>query len=117
MSKGGAGDRPFSASDIQLRRKFKHARAFGVDGPCNRANCAQFSSAMERHVADPETSAIPCTFGRGPEAGGFPALVYLNERTGLAVITDRRGRYVTGFRPTAGQLSSLFSVGRLGGGS
>ena len=112
-----AGDRPFSASDAQLTKKFKHARAFGVDGACNRANRARFASAMKRHVDDPETSVIPCTFGRGPGIGGFPALVYLNVRTRLAVMTDREGQYVTGFRLTAGQLGSLFSVGRLGGGS
>ena len=116
MSEGGDGAPPFSASDAQLTKKFKHARAFGVEGPCNRANLARFASALERHVADPETFVIPCIFGRGEEAGGFPALVYLNERTGLAVITDRRGDYVTGFQPTAGQLNFLFSVGRLGGG-
>lgn len=116
MSEAAAGDRPFRCIDVQVRRKFKHASEFGVDGRFDQQRAVLFVAAMSAHVTDGETRAVPVRFGRGAGSGGFAAVCYVNERTGLAVVTTVDGTFVTGYRLSDGQLDHVLRHGKLGGG-
>lgn len=116
MSEGRAGERPFRATDIQLRRKFKPAFVFGVGGPYNRENGALFAQALAAHVADLESRPVAIRYGRGVGSGGFAAICYVRERTWLAVVTTTGGTFVTGYELSPEQMDNVLRRGKLGGG-
>jgi hypothetical protein len=94
----------------QLQSKFKHAGDFGIAGNFNRANATAFENAIRTHVNNEATQVIQGTY-RGQEV-----LHFLDPRTGLNVITDRAGQFISGWRLSAAQLQHVLANGRLGGG-
>ena len=105
-----AVERTVTASARQLQRKFKHAPDFGITGPYNTANRASFAEAVERHVSSPATRAIPGTYHRQAVTH------FVDPRTGLNVMRDADGAFISGYRLNAEQLRHVLATGRLGGG-
>ena len=97
----------FSADPSQLQAKFKHADDFGVKEPWNKKALAQFERAVANHVNDPATQVINGTYR------GNPVVHHLNPQTGLNVMTDTGGRFISGWKLNAQQLQNVLSRGSL----
>lgn len=93
-----------------LQKKFKHASDFGVSGNFNPANAAKFQQAIKKHVADSVTNVIRGTYH------GRPVKHYVNPQTGLNVVKDASGQFVSGWKLSPAQLNHVLSGGKLGGG-
>lgn len=91
----------------QLQKKFKHAGDFGITGNYNPSNAIKFQQAMENHLADPATKEIVGTYR------GEPVIHYVNPDTGLEVITDRAGNFISSFKLNPAQLTNVLSRGSL----
>jgi RHS repeat-associated protein len=109
---GGGYSRPASKilrrTERQLQKGFsKHAADFGLTGNWNPSRAADFSRAIHTHINSPDVREIAGIY-RGIEGTN-----YLNPSTGLNVFADAAGNFVTGFRLTAEQLSSVLNSGRL----
>ena len=96
-----------SFSPQQLQKKFKHANDFGVKGNYNTANASQFQQAIENHLADPATQEITGTFR------GQPVTHYVNPNTGLNVMKDASGNFVSGWKLSPAQLTHVLTTGKL----
>jgi hypothetical protein len=94
----------------QLQHAFKHAKDFGVSGNASNRTLAQFSSAINSHVSAPGTRAIQGTFR------GTPVTHHVDPSTGLNVIRDSSGNFLSGWRLSPQQLENVLTTGRLGGG-
>ena len=94
----------------QLQAKFKHAGDFGVAGNFNKATLAQYEAAIRSTVVDPSTSVIHGTYR------GQAATIYFNQKSGLGVIVDPKGNFVSGWKLTPQQAQHLKCSGKLGGG-
>lgn len=97
----------FNFSARQLQKKFKHARDFGVSGRYNTTNASQFQRAIENHLADPATKQITGTFR------GQPVTHYINPNTGLNVMKDAAGNFLSGWKLSSTQLSHVLATGKL----
>lgn len=76
----------FRADQTQLQAKFKHARAFGIEGNWNRANAQLFEQALRYHVYNnPNTVRIVGTYR------GEAAIHYVDPTTRLHVMTYPNG--------------------------
>ena len=102
------------ASTVLLRtprnlQKFfgKHGADFGLTGNWNPSRAADASRAIHQHINSPGVRTI-----QGPYRGN-PATHYLDPRTGLNVVADRAGNFVTGYRLGPDQLSDLLTTGHL----
>lgn len=93
-----------------LQKKFKHARDFGVSGNYSLSNAAKFAKAIEKHVSSPSTKIIRGFYRKQPVKH------YLDPKTGLNVIKDASGRFVSGWKLSSAQLKHVLSTGKLGGG-
>ncbi len=82
-------------STSQLQSKFKHAGDFGVNGTPNKANLQAFDTAIQRHVDAADTQKIAGTYR------GNPVNIYVDPKTGLAVITDRLRNFISGWKLSA----------------
>ncbi len=96
-------------AEKQLQSKFKHAQAFGVEGNYSKANAQAFQSAIEKHVSGPDTRATQGIY-RGQDA-----TLYTDPNTGLAVIADTEGNFLSGWKLNPEQLRCVLESGRLGG--
>ena len=96
------GSRDIAFSSEQLKKKFKHAKYFGVTEKFNIANVRKFQSAIEAHIKDVNTVAIPGTY-RGTIKGTH----YYNPKTRLWVFKDEAGRFLTGWELYPSQRKDL----------
>jgi RHS repeat-associated protein len=103
----GASSRILGNSAKQLQKKFKHAGDFGVPGGYSRASAAAFSRALNQHINSPAVRAISGTYR------GNPVTHYVNPGTGLNVIADQAGNFVSGWRLSGAQLQNVLSRGSL----
>jgi hypothetical protein len=94
----------------QLRAKFKHAADFGVEGGYNPSSASRYEAALRTHVNAPGTRALSGSYR------AQPVTHYLDPVTGLNVIVDTRGEYVSGWRLSRDQLRHVLATGSLGGG-
>ena len=94
----------------QLQHAFKHAQNFGVSGNANNRTLAAFQAAIQSHVSNVGTVAIQGTY-RGSEVTHF-----VNASTGLNVMKDASGNFLSGWKLSAQQLEHVFKDGKLGGG-
>jgi hypothetical protein len=101
---------PISISDKQLQKKFKHAKDFGVDGNYSKANAEKYRDAINGHVNDSATQTIQGTYH------GSPAVHHYNPNTGVNVITDPSGNFVSGWKLSPTQSQHVLTTGNLGGG-
>jgi hypothetical protein len=99
--------RTLVAAERQLQMKFKHAGDFGVTGNYNRASAQQFREALQRHVSNPEVRQIVGQCRKND------AIHYLDPRSGLNVVTDRAGNFITGWRLEGVQLRDVSTRGWL----
>ena len=99
-----------SFAPSQLQAKFKHAEDFGVQGNYNKANGEAYEKALRDHMSDPNTQQISGTYR------GQPAEIYYNSKTGNAVITDKAGNYISGWKLSTDQVQHVLTSGKLGGG-
>jgi uncharacterized protein involved in type VI secretion and phage assembly len=91
----------------QLQKKFKHAGDFGIDGNWSSTTAGEYEAALQRHVSDPATKVISGTY-RGKQA-----IHYVNPKTGLNVITDSKGTFVSGWKLNPDQLNNVLTRGSL----
>ena len=91
----------------QLASKFKHASAFGVLGRYSRGGAARFSAAIHQHINSPGVRAINGSYR------GMPVTHYLDPSTGLNVIVDKAGNFISGWKLSAGQLQNVLTHGGL----
>ncbi len=91
----------------QLQRKYKHAADFGVVGNYNRANGEMFADAITRHVSGPGTKKISGTYR------GNPVTHYVDSQTGLNVIVDASGNFLSGWKLNPAQLQNILRHGGL----
>ncbi len=92
----------------QLQSKWDHASDFGVGGNYNPENETAFRNAIESHMTDANTIEIDGTY-RGQAGYKF----FVNPNTGLTVITNGTGEFVSGWKLSAAQLKYLLTSGRL----
>jgi hypothetical protein len=93
----------------QLQKKYNdHAPDFGVFGNANKAKIQEFQAAMERHIADPSTRVIVGTYKQT-----IPVTHYVNPTTGLNVMKDAAGDYISGWRLNPTQLWNVLNRGSL----
>lgn len=102
--------RNINVSAKTLQKKFKHAKDFGVNGNYNPASASKFQHAIEKHVADSSTKVVQGTYR------GDPVRHYINPKTGLNVVKDVAGNFVSGWKLSPAQLKHVLSTGALGGG-
>lgn len=101
---------PVTVTTKQLQKKFKHAGDFGVAGTGTKAQLSQFEAAIQTHVASTNTVHIDGLFR------GDSAILHVDPNTALAVITDKTGRFLSGWRLSSQQLQYATTTGKLGGG-
>jgi hypothetical protein len=94
----------------QLQTKFKHAGDFGVPGNYNKVNAEKFRQALEAHVTSPNTQVISGTYR------GVPVQHYFDPTTGLNVIADTSGEFISGWKLSPDQIRHVTTTGNLGGG-
>ena len=91
----------------QLQKKYKHAKDFGIEGDYSPANARKFNSAINKHINAPETKKILGTFKNEP------VMHFVDPRTGLNVITDRSGNFISGWKLNPIQLENILNHGGL----
>lgn len=94
-------------SSKQLQSKFKHAGDFGVTGNYSKANAANFSAALNQHINSGSVTKIAGTYR------GNPVMHYLDPSTGLNVIVDPSGAFVSGWKLNPAQLQNVLKHGGL----
>ncbi len=94
----------------QLQAKFVHAADFGVIGNYSRQNAELFKAAIEAHVRDAGTLVILGSY-RGKDVTHF-----LNPTTGLNIMRNANGEFLSGWRLNPTQLGHVLTTGSLGGG-
>ena len=102
-----ASHRSITIAIRQVQRKWKHAADFGVTGQYNRARALQFAQALRSHVEDPTTLVIQGTYR------GEPVIHFVHPHTGLNVMRDAEGAFVSAWRLTPHQLANVLSRGSL----
>ncbi len=107
MATKNLASRILVATEKQLQKKFKHASDFSISGNFNKANAAKFGSAINQHINSPGVKAIQGTYR------GKPVIHYINPETGLNVIADQAGNFVSGWKLGAEQLQNVLTRGSL----
>lgn len=79
-------------------------------GNANNKTLSEFGSAIERHVASDSTVAIQGTY-RGKDVTHF-----VDPGTGLNVMKDSSGSFLSGWKMNDQQLRHVLDNGSLGGG-
>jgi len=94
-------------SSQQLQAKFKHAADFGVAENYSKANAAEFSRAIHQHINSPGVRVIEGTYHKQAVTH------YLDPSTGLNVMADPAGNFISGWRLGPAQLQNLLTHGGL----
>jgi RHS repeat-associated protein len=97
-------------SRAQLQHAFKHAGDFGVAGNPNNRTLSEFGAAIQRHVESESTLAVQGTY-RGVDVTHF-----VDPGTGLNVMKDSSGSFLSGWKLSDQQLKHVLDDGKLGGG-
>jgi hypothetical protein len=105
--RGAASSTVLLSTGKQLQAKFKHAQDFGVAGNYSKANAARFSQAINKHVNSPSVRAIKGTYHERPLTH------HLDPKTGLNVISDSVGNFISGWKLSPAQLRHVLSHGGL----
>lgn len=103
----GASSRILNTTAKQLQRKFKHAGDFGVTGNFSKANATRFNSAINQHINSSGVKLIQGTYR------GNPVIHHLNPNTGLNVIANPNGTFLSGWRLNSAQLQNVVQHGGL----
>ncbi len=96
-------------TEKQLQKKFaSHAADFGVDRTWGKGAAEEFQSALSAHVADPATNAISGTY-RGTQ----DVTHFFNPNTGLNVMRDADGAFLSGWKLGPEQIENLLTHGNI----
>jgi hypothetical protein len=106
-AKGAVDGLGFTRS--QLQHAFKHSKDFGVTGNANNKTLSEFSSALQSHVDAAGTRAIQGAYR------GNPVTHHVDPSTGLNVIRDSSGNFLSGWKLSPQQLQHVLTTGKLGG--
>ncbi len=96
----------FSSNKIQS--KFTHASDFGVTGNWSVANGERFQKALEAHVHGANTTAIFGTYRKT-----IDVIHHFDPTTGLNVMTDLNGNFISGWKLGEDQIRNLLAHGNL----
>ena len=107
VTKATMSSRVLNATARQLQKKFKHAPDFGITTPWNKAAAAKFKSAINQHINSHGTRRIVGKY-RGDDA-----IHYLDPSTGLNVISNPNGQFLSGWKLGAEQLKNVLRHGGL----
>lgn len=104
----GASSRVLGFTERNLQKGFtKHGADFGISGNWNPSRAAEFAQAVNQHINSAGVKVITGTYR------GMRVTHYVNPKTGLNVIADQSGKYVSGWRLSAEQLESVLTSGRV----
>jgi RHS repeat-associated protein len=92
----------------QTQKKFKHAKDFGVQANWNAQNGQQFQQAIQSHLNNPATQAIPGTYRHTQSV-----IHFYNPQTSVNVIINSRGEFVSGWRLSSDQIHAMTTRGSL----
>lgn len=106
----GASSQILRTPTQQLQSKFKHAADFGVQGNYNGANAVKFRSAINQHINSADVKVIQGTYR------GQPVTHYVDPQTGLNVMSNSAGEFLSGWKLSPQQLQHVLTTGKLGGG-
>lgn len=104
----GAAKPAITFAEKQLQSKFKHAVDFGVTRQWGAGAAAEFKAAINAHISDPATIVINGTYRETQLATHF-----YNPNTGVAVIRDASGEFLSGWRLYASQVKDLLHNGNI----
>lgn len=85
----------------------KHGADFRLKGNLNPGRAADASRVIHQHVNSSAVRVIEGTYR------GTPVTHFVNPKTGLNVVADPAGNFVSGWRLGAEQLESVLTTGRL----
>lgn len=94
-------------NQIQLQKKFKHATDFSVVGNYSPANALKFQQAIESHIASPTAKIIQGTYR------GNPVIHIIEPKTGINVMLEKSGEFISGWKLNAAQASNVLTRGAL----
>jgi RHS repeat-associated protein len=95
------------ATAKQLQKKFKHAEDFGVSGNYNTANAKKFNEAIQGHLNSSGVKEISGSYR------GNPVTFHTNPNTGLTVIQNPNGSFLSGWKLNPQQLQHVLKDGKL----
>ncbi len=107
FNSNGTINRFIAISSKKLQRKWKHAIDFGIPGNFNKANSKLYRKAIENHVKDSKTTPIAGKYR------GVDVIHYLDSKTGVNVIKDLDGNFISGWKLGAAQLQNVLKHGGL----
>ncbi len=96
-----------AATTKQLQKKFKHAEDFGVSGNYSPANSKKFDEAIQNHLNAPGTKEISGTYR------GNPVTFNTDPKSGLTVIQNPNGSFLSGWKLNPQQLQHVLKDGKL----
>jgi hypothetical protein len=108
-ARAGAGASKVLGQTPRNLQKFfgKHGSDFGLSGNWNPSRAADASRVINQHINSPGVRAIEGAYR------GNPATHFLDPKTGLNVVADPAGNFVTGYRLGAEQLQGVLTTGHL----
>ena len=106
--RGGGGALAFSRS--QLLQAFGHAADFGITSGTGNMALFEFGTALQAHLDGPLTRSIQGSY-RGAAVTHF-----LDPDTGLNVMRDAQGNFLSAWRLSPQQLQQVLSTGSLADG-
>jgi RHS repeat-associated protein len=105
---GGAFSRILSFTERAAQKGFtKHGADFGLSGNWNPARAAEYRSTINQFINRPGVQTITGSYR------GNPAVHYVDPTSGLNVVSDLSGNYVSAWRLGVEQLQSVLSTGWL----
>ncbi|MFJ7910697.1 colicin D domain-containing protein [Kitasatospora sp. NPDC096204] len=91
----------------QLDKKFKHAIDFGITGNNNGANRKAFEAAIGKFLDGDNVKHVFISYR------GNPASAFYDDKTGLAVLANPDGSFLSGWKLSPSQLQSVIHDGFL----
>ena len=97
----------FHTSRSQLQQAFKHAKDFGIVGNANNATLSEFNAAIRKHILAPNTKVVQGTYR------GQPVTHFVDPNSGLNVMCDSSGNFLSGWKLNPVQLMNVTTRGSL----
>jgi hypothetical protein len=108
-SAGSAVNKTMQFTQSQIQKKYSsHAKHFGFTGNPNKANLEAFRKAIVDHPADANTLVIQGTYRKVQDVHHF-----YNSNTGINVMRDMNGYFLSGWKLSAGQAENVMTRGSL----
>lgn len=94
-------------SDKQLQKKLKHADDFNLPTNYTKKNLLNFKNAINNHIYSTTTTKIKGTYR------GEPVTHYVDKNTGLNVIVNNSGEFLSAWKLNDKQLKNVIERGSL----